>query len=87
MRSANVVGLGLIGGSLCAALGQRGWSVHGNDVEASRVEEAREKGLIIDSVLDQNAEITFESARRNHGGFARPDSLLWRYKFDGKSFI
>ena len=59
MRSANVVGLGLIGGSLCAALGQRGWTVHGHDVDASRIEEAKEKGLIAASGLDRDAEITF----------------------------
>ncbi|NCZ90200.1 MAG: prephenate dehydrogenase/arogenate dehydrogenase family protein, partial [Actinobacteria bacterium] len=59
MRSANVVGLGLIGGSLCAALGQRGWTVHGHDVDASRIGEAKEKGLISESGLDRDAEITF----------------------------
>ena len=59
MRSANVVGLGLIGGSLCAALGQRGWVVHGVDVDSDRIAEALEKGLISDSTLDSSAEVTF----------------------------
>ena len=59
MRSANVIGLGLIGGSLCAALGQREWAVHGIDVDASRVAEALEKGLIKDGELDPGAKVTF----------------------------
>jgi prephenate dehydrogenase len=59
MRSANVVGLGLIGGSLCAALCQRGWIVHGVDVDSARTAEALDKGLISDSTLDPSAEVTF----------------------------
>ena len=59
MRSANVIGLGLIGGSLCAALGQREWVVHGIDLDASRVAEALETGLIKDGELDPGAAITF----------------------------
>ena len=59
MRSANVIGLGLIGGSLCAALGQREWVVHGIDLDTSRVAEALETGLIKDGELDPRAAITF----------------------------
>lgn len=59
MRSANVVGLGLIGGSLCAALTQRGWNVHGSDVDQARVDEAVALGLIVDASLDKDALITF----------------------------
>lgn len=59
MRNANVVGLGLIGGSLCAALRQRGWHVHGVDVDHARETEALDRGLIDDTVLNPKAEITF----------------------------
>lgn len=59
MRSVNVVGLGLIGGSLCAALGRRGWTVHGIDTDDGRVQEAIDKGLIVDSVIDPRAVVTF----------------------------
>lgn len=59
MRSVNVVGLGLIGGSLASALTQRGWTVHGIDVDEARVEEAKELGLIVDGSLDRDAVVTF----------------------------
>ncbi|MGA0878988.1 MAG: prephenate dehydrogenase/arogenate dehydrogenase family protein [Ilumatobacteraceae bacterium] len=56
---ANIVGLGLIGGSLCAALKQRGWMVSGNDQNPERVAEALKRGLIDDGGLDREAAITF----------------------------
>lgn len=59
MRNANVVGLGLIGGSLCAALRQRGWCVHGLDVDQARGTEALSLGLVDDTSIDPDAEITF----------------------------
>ncbi len=59
MRSVNVVGLGLIGGSLASALTQRGWTVHGIDVDEARVREAKELGLIVDGSLDRDAVVTF----------------------------
>lgn len=58
-RRANVLGLGLIGGSLCAALKQRGWEVSGEDRDPERISEARHRGLIDESGLDEGAEITF----------------------------
>ena len=39
-RNANVIGLGLIGGSVAAGLRQRGWSVHGEDASPEVVERA-----------------------------------------------
>ena len=35
-RRANVVGLGLIGGSICAALSGHGWHVSGDDADDAR---------------------------------------------------
>ena len=58
-RRANVSGLGLIGGSICAALSERGWTVSGTDVDQARVARALEMGLIAASGLDPDAEITF----------------------------
>ncbi len=58
-RRANVLGLGLIGGSLCAALVQRGWFVSGDDHDPKRVDEALDRGLIGAAGLDPLAAITF----------------------------
>lgn len=56
---ANIIGLGLIGGSLCAALKQRGWTVSGEDQDPERVAEALDRGLIDRSGLDPDATISF----------------------------
>ncbi|MEK7292384.1 MAG: prephenate dehydrogenase/arogenate dehydrogenase family protein [Actinomycetota bacterium] len=58
-RRANVVGLGLIGGSLGLALGQRGWQVSGTDSSGETESEAMERGIISSVGLDPEAEITF----------------------------
>lgn len=46
MSVVGVVGTGLIGGSLGAALRQRGWLVRGTDADPSAAAEARRLGLI-----------------------------------------
>jgi prephenate dehydrogenase len=58
-RLANVVGLGLIGGSLGKALRARGWRVHGHDLDPMRVDRACTLGAIDGGGLDPAAEITF----------------------------
>jgi prephenate dehydrogenase len=58
-RRANVAGLGLIGGSIARALGERGWHVSGDDHRADRVEQALAQGVIQCAGLDADAEITF----------------------------
>jgi prephenate dehydrogenase len=58
-RTANVIGLGLIGGSIAIGLRQRGWLVHGDDTSADTVAEAQELGVIDAAGLDPDAEITF----------------------------
>lgn len=58
-RRASVVGLGLIGGSLCAALRQRGWRVAGDDTDPVRVSTALERGLIDSAGIDPGSEVTF----------------------------
>jgi prephenate dehydrogenase len=57
-RRANVVGLGLIGGSVGLALRARGWRVHGHDADPARIEAARERGVIDAAGLDSAAELT-----------------------------
>ena len=58
-RRANVVGLGLIGGSLGRAMRARGWRVHGSDVDVSRVDAALAGSVIDAAGLDPGAEISF----------------------------
>jgi prephenate dehydrogenase len=58
-RRVNVLGLGLIGGSVGAALRERGWHVTGDDSDPSRVERALTIGVIDAGGLDPAAEITF----------------------------
>ena len=58
-RRANVLGLGLIGGSLAKALRERGWHVTGDDQRADRSAEALERGIVDAVGLDSAAELTF----------------------------
>lgn len=58
-RRANVIGLGLIGGSIAVALRRRGWVVCGEDGVAGRAGEAVQRGVIDREGLDVDAEITF----------------------------
>lgn len=58
-RSANVIGLGLIGGSVCLALRRAGFSVHGADNEPGRTTEALRRGVIDAEGLDPHAQVTF----------------------------
>jgi prephenate dehydrogenase len=54
-----VAGLGLIGGSIARALGERGWHVTGDDERPDRREQALELGIVHAVGLDADAEITF----------------------------
>jgi prephenate dehydrogenase len=56
---ANVIGLGLIGGSIGLALREAGWYVTGNDVVPGRPDQAAGRGCIDATGLDQAAAITF----------------------------
>lgn len=58
-RRANVSGLGLIGGSIAAALTERGWTVSGLDQRPERSDRALSMGIITSVGLDIDAEITF----------------------------
>lgn len=58
-RTANVIGLGLVGGSVALGLRQRGWRVHGDDARPDTVARAVELEVIDAGGLDPDAEITF----------------------------
>jgi prephenate dehydrogenase len=58
-RRANVIGLGLIGGSIALALQERGWTVSGDDARQPTLRAAIERGVIDATGLDPHAEITF----------------------------
>jgi prephenate dehydrogenase len=58
-RTANVIGLGLVGGSVAAGLRQRGWRVHGEDAKPATAERALDLRFIDAVGLDPDAEITF----------------------------
>jgi len=58
-RRASILGLGLIGGSIAAALTQQGWHVSGDDLDAERVRRAIADGLVAAAGLDRASEITF----------------------------
>ena len=56
---ANVIGLGLIGGSIALGLRGRGWHVTGDDVSSSRVDSALGRGCIDSAGIDAGADVTF----------------------------
>lgn len=63
-RTANVLGLGLIGGSVALALRERGWRVVGTDTDPERVRMAIDRHIVDQASIDQHAldpgaEITF----------------------------
>ncbi len=58
-RRANVIGLGLIGGSVALALRERGWHVSGEDIDTSTAATALDRGVIDATGIDAAAEITF----------------------------
>jgi prephenate dehydrogenase len=58
-RSANIIGLGLIGGSIAARLTELGWSVSGSDPHPGRPEAAVERGIVSKVGVDRDAEVTF----------------------------
>ena len=56
---ANVIGLGLIGGSAALALRERGWPVSGEDIDTATASAAVDRGVVDAIGLDDQAEITF----------------------------
>jgi prephenate dehydrogenase len=59
VRRANVIGLGLIGGSVALRLRELGWHVAGDDLDSATAAEALERGVVDVLAVDPAAEITF----------------------------
>lgn len=64
-QRANVVGLGLIGGSLALALREAGFHVHGEDADPKRVEIAIERGIIDEVGVTEDAFVSFAATPVN----------------------
>jgi len=58
VRTVNILGLGLIGGSVGVGLRERGWRVCGDDARPDRVSGALERGIIDAAGLDPDADVT-----------------------------
>jgi prephenate dehydrogenase len=58
-RRANVIGLGLIGGSIALGLRALGWHVTGDDTDRATAEQALAGGVVDGLGLEPAAEITF----------------------------
>lgn len=58
-RKANILGLGLIGGSLALALAKHGFIVSGSDSDDAKATAALERGIISTIGIDPEAEISF----------------------------
>jgi prephenate dehydrogenase len=58
-RRANIIGLGLIGGSIAVALRERGWYVTGVDDQSDITDAAVERDVVDAAGIDTDAEITF----------------------------
>ncbi|MEJ7800162.1 MAG: prephenate dehydrogenase/arogenate dehydrogenase family protein [Ilumatobacter sp.] len=58
-RTANVIGLGLVGGSVALGLRGRGWRVHGDDARTATIERGIALGVIDAAGLAPDADITF----------------------------
>src|SRR5436190_20500239 len=58
-RRANVIGTGLIGGSIGLALRAQGWHVTGTDANTARAAHAVELGVLDAVGVDADAAITF----------------------------
>ena len=58
-RRANIIGLGLIGGSIGLALRERGWHVFGDDHDPTRIDRALALGVLDESGMRDDADVTF----------------------------
>ncbi|MCU1394600.1 MAG: tyrA [Ilumatobacteraceae bacterium] len=58
-RRANIIGLGLIGGSVGLALRERGWHVSGDDQDQARVDRALRIGVLDEQGLAEVVDVTF----------------------------
>lgn len=71
---AAVVGIGMVGGSVAAALRKHGWWVTGIDVDEKRAAEALERG-VIDAIGVADVDITFIATPVSHIADSALDAL------------
>jgi prephenate dehydrogenase len=74
-RRANVIGAGLVGGSIGLALRSQGWIVTGRDLDPSRARRAVELGAFDETGLDTAADVTFVATPVGAIGAAVADAL------------
>ncbi len=58
-QRVNIIGLGLIGGSIALGLRSHGWYVSGGDISPERVADALARGCIDAAGIDRDADVTF----------------------------
>ncbi|MCU1367497.1 MAG: tyrA [Ilumatobacteraceae bacterium] len=58
-RRANIIGLGLIGGSIGLALRERGWYVTGDDHDQARIDRALQIGALDEPGIAEVVDVTF----------------------------
>ena len=74
-RRAQIIGTGLIGGSIGAALKRRGWVVTGHDVVGRRAERAVELGVTDRAGQDPDADLVFVATPAQAVGPAAEEAL------------
>ena len=74
-RRAQIIGTGLIGGSIGVALRRRGWFVSGYDVVESRAARAVELGVTDQAARDPDAELVFVATPARAVGTAAVEAL------------
>lgn len=65
-QRAQIIGTGLIGGSIGLGLRQRGWRVTGTDAVIARAQRALELGVVDEVGVDPGAQITFVATPASH---------------------
>jgi prephenate dehydrogenase len=74
-RRAQIIGTGLIGGSIGAALRRKGWMVTGYDIVGPRAERAVELGVTDQAGRDPQAELVFVATPARAVGAAVTEAL------------
>ena len=74
-RRAQIIGTGLIGGSIGAALRRRGWVVTGYDLVGERADQAVELGVVDQAGRDPEADVVFVATPARAVGPAVSEAL------------
>lgn len=74
-KRANIIGTGLIGGSIGLGLAECGWQVSGIDTDTNRLEQAQQLGAIHATGIHSEADITFVATTVSEIPFAVQSAL------------